>query len=209
VRWHESVNFTLREIFAEKHGSGGVNSFIKTFHHARHALTEGDFKRYTEILAGALRCALASQSLIGTSDDVEKLLNAVQTCPPFPETKSSLEELRENYKIVIISNSDIFLITENIAAIGVIFDHVIVSEKCAAYKPSPVIFKYMLQTIGAVPADVLHVGASVTTDIAPATALGIRSVLVARDCQSVGLNFHQSIVPDLSFIPKILRSEML
>ena len=57
---------------------------------------------------------------------------------------------------------------------------VVTSEDVTSYKPSPEIFNAALETLGLAPEEVLHVGDSLTADVAGANALGIPVAWVNR-----------------------------
>ena len=57
---------------------------------------------------------------------------------------------------------------------------VVTSEDARAYKPRPEPFELAMTALGVTAGDVLHVGDSLTTDIAGAEALGIASAWINR-----------------------------
>jgi len=60
------------------------------------------------------------------------------------------------------------------------FEAVVVSDRVGYLKPSAGIFRHALDLMGVSAADVIHVGDSVSADVAGARAVGIRPVLIER-----------------------------
>jgi 2-haloalkanoic acid dehalogenase type II len=205
VQWHEVLWAALASILTRKCHYNDIHRAITFFHEARHALTHGPYRTYKDILTQALHFTLANYGAIATADDVEELLCAIRTCPPFHEVRGTLDALRKRYEIAIISNSDSDLIADSIMAIGVEFDYVVVAEQCRSYKPSHTIFNHALRTVGTAAKNVLHVGASIEIDIAPAAALGISGVLVNRRGLPVDRREAPIVVPDMSKLLGILH----
>jgi putative hydrolase of the HAD superfamily len=101
---------------------------------------------------------------------------------PYPEVPATLRALHERgMSLIAVSNWDCSL-SGWLADAGLLalLDGVISSGESGAAKPDPAIFLRALAYADADPADVLHVGDSVDTDVAGARAAGIRPVLVCR-----------------------------
>ena len=73
----------------------------------------------------------------------------------------------------VVSNIDADDLDAAIAHHGWRFEHIVTSEGCRAYKPRPEPFRAALERLGLGPADVLHVGDSLGSDVAGAGAVGI------------------------------------
>src|SRR5882757_455144 len=99
---------------------------------------------------------------------------AVPTFGPFPEVPDALRALKSRYEIAIISNTDDELIAQNIANIGVEFDHVITAQQAKAYKPDRQTFEHAYQTIGVDPSQVIHTAQGWEYDLIPTRDLGLK-----------------------------------
>lgn len=112
----------------------------------------------------------------------------------YDETLHVLEELKERYDLLLLTNGSPGLqnikldITPEIAPY---FEHIVISGDFGNGKPDPGIFKYALDKFGYAPKDVLMVGDNLMTDIIGANQSGIRSVWVNRENKAP----HDSIVP--------------
>jgi putative hydrolase of the HAD superfamily len=60
------------------------------------------------------------------------------------------------------------------------FDAILVSDAVGWRKPRPEIFRATLGALGAAPAETLHVGDSLSADVAGAAALGMRTAWLTR-----------------------------
>lgn len=136
------------------------------------------YKSYREVLreilfSFAIRCGK-------TPLDPEALANSIASWNTFPETIQALGRLRSEYRLAVLSNIDNDLFAATARRLVVPFDHVITAEDVGAYKPSLRNFEMLLQRTGMTPGEIIHVGESLFHDIAPARALGIKTVWVNR-----------------------------
>ena len=97
---------------------------------------------------------------------------------PFPSSSSFLAEI--GIPVCVVSNIDAADLAEAIGRNGWEFDHVVTSEECRAYKPRPEPFVAGFQRLGFGANEVLHVGDSLTVDVAGGNGLGIDCAWVNR-----------------------------
>jgi 2-haloacid dehalogenase len=131
----------------------------------------------------------------------------VPTFGPHPEVPAALRALKSRYEIAIISNTDDDLIAQNLANIGVEFDHVITAQQAGAYKPDRQAFEYAVQTMGVEPSQVIHVAQGWEYDLIPTRDLGLaRRVWINRYERHSGSADYQPYdeLPDLSGLPALL-----
>lgn len=118
----------------------------------------------------------------GARCDVEELsepLFAHWECPPiFDDAVELLDGVR--VPVVVVSNIDRHDIEAAIDHHGLVFEHVVTSEDVRSYKPRPELFAAGLQLVDCRPDRVLHVGDSLTSDVAGALGLGIPVAWVNR-----------------------------
>ena len=98
----------------------------------------------------------------------------------FPEVKTMLATLRQQYKLVVITNGPVFSQYPKLAATAMDqhVDHIIIGGEEAEEKPAFSIFKKALDLVGCEPSEALHMGDSLAADIAGANGAGIASVWV-------------------------------
>ncbi len=125
---------------------------------------------------------LALQSLRQTLQECGAAsLSAEELCQPQfeywrrpkiqPDAKSVLGDCP--VPVCLVSNIDSDDLQAAIEHVGLRFDMVVTSEECRSYKPRPETFRKALATLGLPPEDTLHVGDSLSADVAGARAAGI------------------------------------
>ena len=119
-----------------------------------------------------------------TQDEVRTLVVAWERLLPWPEAADVLTEVRRRRLILAtLSNGDGDMLRTLLAALPVVFDHVI-SSAGGKFKPHPSAYRRALEVLGVQPTELLHV-AGAATDAMGATAFGIRTVWVNRMSDAV------------------------
>ncbi len=143
------------------------------------AANVGGFRRQCDLAVSSLARVLAR---VGSDRD------PVELCAPqfhywrSPTLRTGSREFLENCQlpICVVSNID----REDLKA--AIEHHqlrpldLVTSEDIGVYKPAPKIFRAGLEVLGMEPNEVLHIGDSLTADVAGADSLGIRVAWVNR-----------------------------
>ena len=92
-----------------------------------------------------------------------------RTCVPFDGVVEVLGQLRERFKIGLITNAyDGVEQRKRIAVSGLFkyFDEILISGDVGIYKPDPNIFHILLNRIGVVPEKAIYIGDSIKHDVA-------------------------------------------
>jgi HAD superfamily hydrolase (TIGR01549 family) len=99
----------------------------------------------------------------------------------YPDALSALAALRERgHRIAIVANQPASRADE-LRAIGVEAEVLVMSEALGVAKPAPAFFARALELMGSpAPADVAYVGDRVDNDLLPAMAAGMRAVWIRR-----------------------------
>jgi HAD superfamily hydrolase (TIGR01662 family) len=99
----------------------------------------------------------------------------------YPDALSALAALRERgHRIAIVANQPASRADE-LRAIGVEAEVLVMSEELGVAKPAPAFFARALELMGSPdPADVAYVGDRVDNDLLPAMAAGMRAVWIRR-----------------------------
>jgi 2-haloacid dehalogenase len=138
-------------------------------------------------------------------EDGAALVAAVSTWGPYSDVPPALERLRTRCQLVIISNSDDDIIAGNVARIGVPIDHVFTAQQAGAYKPSQVVFDYVLRALGCRKEEILHVAQGFEYDIIPAIRMGWERVWINRYGKASDTSYGPYVeLPDLSGVPALL-----
>jgi putative hydrolase of the HAD superfamily len=118
-----------------------------------------------------------------TASEMTAALLAALVFRPYPEVAGTLDGLRaRGLKLIVVSNWDASLGDTLVQlGLGSRFDAVLTSAQVGAAKPDPAIFEVALSAAGVGPEHAVHVGDSLTEDIAGARAAGITPMLVRRD----------------------------
>ena len=116
---------------------------------------------------------------LGSASDVYS--RAFVEIIPAPESVGPLlERLAARYRLAVLSNTDRDLLDASLARIGVEFEQTIVASEIISYKPAPVHWDEFFARSGADRDHHVHVAASLFHDIAPASALGLRTIWINR-----------------------------
>ena len=146
----------------------------------REAQAQTPFVNYRAVLKQVLLSLRSHLKLDVRPQEENLLVESMSQWPAFPDTIAALKALKGRMRLAILSNVDNDLSQLSQAHLKVAFDWVITSEQLESYKPSENNFRYALATFGTTPGQHIHVAQSLYHDIAPATALGIKTVWVNR-----------------------------
>jgi 2-haloacid dehalogenase len=172
IDWNGGIGRELERLFGAARGGELL--------HAYHALEpqiqrEDPTRSYREVMAVALA------RLGAPADQEDALARSLPQWDPFPETSAALAEARKRgWRLAVLSNTDRDLLDASLARIGVEFDATVVASEIGSYKPARAHWDEFVARSGADPERHVHVGASLFHDIAPAAALGLRTIWVNR-----------------------------
>ena len=173
VRYSENKASRLKEIVNIKGGNNEDQAKAQeTFNLCQRAIQAGPFRPLNEVLCKSLKGALDVVSLPCSSQDETAIIEAVCTAPPFPDVAAALAELRPDFRLDVLSNSEPDIIRHNIIRIGVGMDAIVLASEAKCYKPSVKMFDTLLSRIDATAIDVTHVAQSFYHDIRPAKDKG-------------------------------------
>lgn len=124
----------------------------------------------------------------------------------FPEVLDSFEELRQGgYRLGLISNFEGWLeevLVEEKA--GDIFDVKVISGIEGVEKPDPHIYRLAIERAAVEPGECVHVGDSIANDVEPATAVGMKVVMIDRSESFPEIGFPR--ITTLEELPALLRT---
>jgi len=101
---------------------------------------------------------------------------------PYPETAEVLAELKRNYKLALIANTDSFSLRDVLEKydLNKFFDIVVLSYETGVLKNNAEMFEITLKKLKVKKAEVVMVGDSIESDMKGAEAAGIRGILIDR-----------------------------
>jgi 2-haloacid dehalogenase len=199
IDWETGIFSALRPILTA-HGKTLTDAQLLELYGELEAKAEqGDFRPYREVLQAVVRGFGAQFGFAPSEDEIRALPESLARWQPFPDTVEALRELKNRYRLAIISNVDDDLFATTAPKLGADFDHVITAQQARAYKPSPAIFKLAQERIGIAADRWLHVAQSVYHDVVPARSLGIATVWVNRPSLRAGVGAVKAAAgaPDL------------
>ncbi len=147
---------------------------------------KGPYRRYREILIDIMH-RFAAQYRISLSPREQTLLvHSLVTWQPFPDVNPVLTDLKQYFKLAIISNIDRDLFEATSQHFTVAFDIIITAEDVHAYKPARMPFQHLLDSYRYSPDSVIHVAQSLYHDIGPAKTVGLTTIWLNRSGKRKG-----------------------
>ncbi len=172
IDWNGGIGRELERLF----GADSVGDCLRRYHALEPEIQREDPSRsYREVMAIALA------RLGAPVEEHDALGRSLPEWEPFPEVPAALEEARSRgWRLAILSNTDRDFLDASAARLGVQFDETIVASEIGSYKPAPRHWDEFFARSGAARAGHVHVAASLFHDVAPAAALGLRTVWINR-----------------------------
>ena len=172
VDWNGGIGRELERLF----GAAQAGELLRRYHELEPQVQREDQTRsYREVMAvtlGRLGAPAAEHDALGRS---------LPSWEPFAEVPAALEEARgRGWRLAVLSNTDRDLLDASLAQIGVDVDFSIVASEIGSYKPSRGHWYEFFARSGADRERHVHVGASLFHDVAPAAALGLRTIWINR-----------------------------
>ncbi len=178
-----------------------VQRFNSRFTRARAKLGTGErFFLGIELLSESLAMVCKDFGLPCFSKEFEPFAKALFSTPKaYTDAHQLLEVLRGKYRVGLLTNADNHIIRTSIELQGFQFDFVITSEDAKANKPSPNMFQYALDKLERRKEEILMIGDSQIDDIYGAGRMGINTVWVNRNRESL----KEGIVPPVFEVDKL------
>jgi len=122
----------------------------------------------------------------------------------YPDVLPTLEILRKNYRIALVSNIDDDLLQST--PIPFEFDLVCTAERARGYKPDGTLFRYLIDHSGLLASQILHSGQSQFTDFVGAKPLGLTVAWINRRGLALSPDVPppDHILPDVASLPRML-----
>ena len=172
IDWNAGIGRELERLF----GAARSGELLHAYHDLEPQIQREDPDRsYREVMAVALA------RLGAPAGEQDALARSLPDWEPFPEVRAALEEARgRGWRLAALSNTDPDLLAASLDRIGVEFDLAVAASEIGSYKPAPAHWEEFFAQSGADRDRHVHVGASLFHDIAPAAALGLRTIWINR-----------------------------
>jgi 2-haloacid dehalogenase len=178
IDWNGGIGRELERLF----GPADAPRLLHGYHELEPVVQrERPAQRYRDVLNTTLARLAERDGHELESDESDALSESLPSWPAFPEVRSSLEDARSRgWKLGVLSNTDRDFLDASLERIGVPFDAAIVASEIGSYKPARAHWDVFFERTGADRDGHVHVAASLFHDIAPACALGLRTVWINR-----------------------------
>jgi 2-haloacid dehalogenase len=172
IDWNGGIGRELERLFGAARGG----ELLHKYHELEPQIQrENPGRSYRDVMAVALA------RLGAPAEEEDALGRSLPRWNPFPEVRSALEEARASgWRLAVLSNADRDLLDASLARIGVEFEATVAASEIGSYKPARAHWDGFFAHSGAEPNRHVHVGASLFHDVAPATALGLRTIWINR-----------------------------
>ncbi|MBD2070803.1 haloacid dehalogenase type II [Leptolyngbya sp. FACHB-671] len=204
INWEQGILEAIKPVLAAYQFEIDDSQILELFAQLEGEIEAGEYQSYRSVLGQVMQQFGEKLGFAPTSDQLNCLADSIQNWQPFPDSIDALKRLKQQFKLVIISNIDDDLFAFTAKRLGVPFDFVITAFQAKSYKPSTHNFEFAFEKTG-IPRDkILHVAQSIYHDIVPAKALGLSTVWVNRrnDQAGFGATLPASSQPDLE-IPNL------
>lgn len=123
----------------------------------------------------------------------------------FPGVKDLICELKNKYTLIVITNGPIYSQRPKVKKVEIrsLVDHVIIGGEEPEEKPYESIFKKACSLADCKPQEAIHIGDSLSSDIAGAKNAGIKSVWISPELKSDPLPDHT--ISNFVEIPAVLQ----
>jgi HAD superfamily hydrolase (TIGR01549 family) len=131
-------------------------------------------------------------------DEHERRYGGFREQDLYGDVRGCLEELRALGFTIVLAGNQPARRTEQLRALGLPADHLVVSADLGAEKPDSTFFTALLDLVDTSdPADVLYVGDRVDNDIVPAVTMGMRTCWLRRGPWGRLQDLPDGVEPDL------------
>ena len=180
IDWETGILGAIRPILSAHNSHLEDAEILRMYGEIEADEESGAYQSYKEILR-AVVLGFGARLGFGPSENEQRsLANSLANWTPFPDTVTALRQLKQKFKLGILSNIDDELFAATAPQLKTGFDHVVTASQAGAYKPSPDIFRLAQKKIGLPAEQWLHAGQSIYHDVIPAQSMGIATVWVNR-----------------------------
>jgi 2-haloacid dehalogenase len=200
IDWETGILRTVEPLLSKRGISTDAPAILRSFvaHEAR--WEAGPWQPYREVLRGVLAAMAHDFEITLTEVESDALAESLPLWSPFYDTVATLRELKKQFRLVIVSNTDDALFAHTARRLEVPFDEVVTADQVRNYKPAEAHFREALRRMDVRPTQVLHVAQSLYHDHVPARRLGFHTARIDRPTclTGTGLAPEAHVTPDWS-----------
>lgn len=118
---------------------------------------------------------------------------------PYPEAAQVLSQLKKKYRLGVIANQPLNTRKRMVEwQLAEYFDLMLISAEVGFSKPDPILFREALYKAQITADKCVMIGDKLTNDIAPAKALGFKTIWVKQEWGGLQTPCAEELVPDLT-----------
>ncbi len=199
IDWESGILPVLRNLLTHHDRTLADAAILELYGEFEAEAESGPYQSYRDVLQSVVRAFARRMNFKATPAEISSLHESVPSWPPFPDTVAALRQLKQRFRLAVISNIDDDLFAATRHHLSVEFDAAITAQQAKSYKPSIRNFSLALQTLDLPPDRLLHAGQSIYHDVVPAQSLGISTVWVNRKSARPGIGAVRAATgkPDL------------
>jgi 2-haloacid dehalogenase len=200
IDWETGLLAALHPVLEAHEVGVGDEQLLEAYAEHEANLQAGRYLRYSAILEGCLRRLGEQFGFQPSAAECERFGCSVGEWPAFPDSAAALAQLKERFRLGVITNCDDDLFALSKQRLGVEFDWIITAQQAGGYKPRLRNFELAFERIDVPRGRILHVAQSLYHDHVPAKALGLSTVWVDRrhDRSGSGATRPATAAPDLT-----------
>ncbi|MGD1169834.1 haloacid dehalogenase type II [Mycobacterium seoulense] len=157
--------------------------FAQLVMYSMSATLTDNYVKFSTLAQGVLRMIGRIHGVEVSDDDLLRLKTGLLTMPAHPDAAEGLTRLRDNgFRLVTLTNSPpnpdgpTALQSSGLAGF---FERQLSVDACQAFKPAPVVYRYVCETLGVAPSDCMMVAAHVWDTLGAQNA-GFSAALITR-----------------------------
>lgn len=185
IDWETGIGNALAPLAARAGRDIDAEERVAAFgRHEHDAQASAPSDPYPQILA-TVHDAIARDWGVEPDAELARAFGAsVKDWPAFPDSAPSLRELKQHYRLFILSNVDRAGFAASNEKLEVTFDGIYTAQDIGSYKPDPRNFRYLLEHLesdhGIKPERILHTAESLYHDCVPAREFGLATAWIHR-----------------------------
>jgi 2-haloalkanoic acid dehalogenase type II len=184
IDWESGILTHLRPWLGDRGIEASDEEILQAYGRAEASQeTETPDAPYPQILSAVHERLTGHWGIDPDASAAAEFAGSVGRWPSFADSSAALTELKQRYRLVILSNVDRASFAQSEQRLGTRFDAVYTAEDIGSYKPDPANFQYLLeaeQASGYRREDIIHVGQSLYHDHVPAAAAGLATCWIQR-----------------------------
>lgn len=180
IDWEAGILSTVGPILRARGVRVGDDELLSMYGELESEAERGEYRSYRQVLIAVMHGIGTHYGLEFSRDEREAIAGSVGSWEAFADTGDALRHLKRHYKLAVVSNIDDDLFALTRPKLGVDLDVVVTAQLCHSYKPVDKHFRVARALLELPREQILHVAQSKYHDIAPAKAMGYRTVWVNR-----------------------------